>query len=327
MRRLRHASLVAMLGTVICAAPWAWADRIRMKNGEELAGTVIKRTPQEVVIQFDFGTMSFAPQEIEVIPDADAPAPPVAEEPPAQPPTPAAPPVAPDVRSSARPRAAEPMAATELPQAIRAVAFIHVLDAQGKASSGTGTLINPNGVMLTNHHVVQDAAKITVTLPTEQTSRFKEPRQYDATVLKINRYYDLALVDIAAKTPHFLRFADNDAVQVGEQAKAIGNPHGLSVTVSQGIISSVRRNIDLRMQYTPIPGEYVNEREFEEITWIQTDASINPGNSGGPLLDAKHRIIGINTWIVTESGGSVGLGFALHVKHVKKFARGYSKSD
>jgi S1-C subfamily serine protease len=215
----------------------------------------------------------------------------------------------------------------ELSEAVRAIAFIQVQDAQGKTAAGTGTLINPNGVMLTNHHVVRDAAKITVVLPTEQTSRFKEPRQYDATVIKTNPYYDLALLDIAAKTPHFLRFAEDAAVEVGREVKAIGNPHGLSVTVSQGIISSVRRNIDLRMTYTPIPGEYVNEREFEEITWIQTDASINPGNSGGPLLDATNRIIGINAWIVTETGGSVGLGFALHVKHVRKFARGYSRKE
>ena len=71
--------------------------------------------------------------------------------------------------------------------------------------------------------------------------------------------------------------------------------------------------------------EHLSNRVIEAATWIQTDASINPGNSGGPLLDDKNQIIGINTWIVSESGGSEGLGFALHVKHVRKFAAGYVK--
>ena len=303
----------------------AAADIIRLKGGGELKGTVIKQTDREVVVQLEFGTMTFQPGEVEVVKESSAP--PAPDAIPAEPVSPAAPPEKTPVRA---PTVEEPLVegkGTSLPDAIRAVAFVTVVTTDGQELSGTGTIINPNGVMLTNYHVVGNAKKITVVLPEERTSRYKEPRQYDASVVKSNAYYDLAIIDTAARTPQFLSFAADTAVRVGNEVKAIGNPRGLSVTVSKGIISSVRRNLDLHMAYIPIPGDYVNEREFEEITWIQTDAAINPGNSGGPLLNDKNEIIGINTWIVSGTGGSEGLGFALHVKHVRKFSRGYSKTN
>ena len=89
------------------------------------------------------------------------------------------------------------------------------------------------------------------------------------------------------------------------------------------IVSAVRTNRKLGLPYVKIPGEYMNEREFEEMTWIQTDASINPGNSGGPLLNERQEIIGINTFGYTTGGATTGLNFALHVKHARKFAAGY----
>ena len=320
-------SRLALMALLFSAAPVS-ADLIRFKDGGKLRGKVLRRSATEVIVQLEFGTMSFSPDEIIAVEEGEGPAAkeerqgpvPVEETRPAQK----------DVSAGGAvpeaPKEAED--ALTLQDAMKAVAFIKVVTHSGGEATATGTIINPHGVMLTNHHVIQDAKTVFVTLPLKGTgSRFKDPTQYEATVLKSDAYYDLALIDIHAKTPEYLRFAQDEEIQVGNEVKAIGNPLGLAVTVSQGITSGVRTNRDLGRPYKAIPGEYVNEREFEEMTWIQTDASINPGNSGGPMLNTANEIVGINTWIATETGGSVGLGFALHVKHVKKFAAGYIRKS
>ena len=180
--------------------------------------------------------------------------------------------------------------------------------------------------MVTNYHVVQGTVEIAVVVPNREASGRSKPKPYEARVLKTDPCYDLALLSIPLKTPEYLRFADDQDIEVGEEVRAIGNPQGLGLSVSKGIVSAVRTMKEIGFKDMVLSEcAHLSGRTIEGTTWIQTDAPINPGNSGGPLLNKKNEIIGINTVIVSESGGSEGMGFALHVKHVKKFVGSYAK--
>ncbi len=162
---------------------------------------------------------------------------------------------------------------------------------------GSGFLINSDGQILTNRHVVSGSSQIEVTLP-DQT-------RYPGRVLARNRVNDVALVQIdpKKKLPH-LNLGDSDRLQVGQKVLAIGNPFGFAGTLTTGVVSSLGRDI-------PTEGNTTLEG------MIQTDASINSGNSGGPLLDSQGNVIGINTAIYGPSGGSVGIGFAMPINRAK----------
>src|SRR5689334_20672538 len=156
-------------------------------------------------------------------------------------------------------------------------------------SLGSGVLVRPDGLIITNAHVVKGADEIRVVLA--------DRREFEAKLLTQDERYDLALLRIDAdgeKFP-FLEMRDSDSVEVGDIVLAIGNPFGLNQTVTSGIISAVARSAG-----------GVNDSNF----FIQTDAAINPGNSGGALVSLDARLIGINTAIYSQSGGSVGIGFA-----------------
>ncbi|MBS0960784.1 MULTISPECIES: DegQ family serine endoprotease [Acetobacter] len=153
---------------------------------------------------------------------------------------------------------------------------------------GSGFIIDPAGYIVTNNHVISHADKITVTLQDNTVLQARQIGHDDRT--------DLALLKVESKQPlPFVQFGDSEKRRVGDWVLAIGNPFGLSGTVTAGIISSRGRNID--------QGPYDN--------FIQTDAPINRGNSGGPLFDMDGNVIGINTAIYSLSGGSVGIGFAI----------------
>ncbi len=160
---------------------------------------------------------------------------------------------------------------------------------------GSGFLISPDGYIVTNDHVVGNATKITVSLPSGET--------LDAQLVGTDRASDLALVkvDPAGELPYLAFHADEVPI-VGEWAIALGNPFGLfeaaQPTVTVGVVSGTGRNLGQQ-----------SGRIYRDM--IQTDASINRGNSGGPLLNALGRVIGVNTAIYSESGGSVGVGFAV----------------
>jgi Do/DeqQ family serine protease len=156
-------------------------------------------------------------------------------------------------------------------------------------SLGSGVLVRPDGLIVTNAHVVKGADEIRVVLA--------DRREFDAKVVTQDERYDLALVHIdggGEKFP-FLQMRDSDSIEVGDIVLAIGNPFGLNQTVTSGIISALARSAG-----------GVNDSSF----FIQTDAAINPGNSGGALVSLDGRLIGINTAIYSQSGGSVGIGFA-----------------
>jgi serine protease Do len=154
-------------------------------------------------------------------------------------------------------------------------------------SMGSGFVINPNGYIVTNNHVVDGASQVQV--------KFSDGRELSAKVVGRDSKTDIALLKVEASGLTVIPMGDSSASQVGEPVMAIGNPFGLDQTVTTGIVSATGRAIG--------SGPYDD--------FIQTDASINPGNSGGPLINARGQAIGINTAIFSQSGGSVGIGFAI----------------
>ncbi|MBF0275631.1 MAG: Do family serine endopeptidase, partial [Nitrospinae bacterium] len=165
-----------------------------------------------------------------------------------------------------------------------------------KRSLGTGFIIDSSGYIITNNHVVQDSDVITVT--------FSDKKEYKAKLIGTDSKTDIALIKIDTKDnlPH-VELGNSNDLKVGEWVMAIGNPFGLSNTVTVGVVSAKGRVIG--------SGPYDN--------YIQTDASINPGNSGGPLFDTKGKVIGINTAIFTggASAGNIGIGFAIPINMAK----------
>ncbi|MCX7785696.1 MAG: trypsin-like peptidase domain-containing protein [candidate division WOR-3 bacterium] len=172
-------------------------------------------------------------------------------------------------------------------------------------SLGSGVIINEQGDIVTNAHVVEGATKIKVTLP--------DGRQFDGELVDINRTNDLALLKIKGKDLPYATLGNSDDLMIGEWCIAFGNPFGFLLedaqpSITVGVISALNRNLK--------PGQS-DGREFKNM--IQTDAAINPGNSGGPLTNALGEVIGINTFIFSRSGGSEGIGFAIPINNVKKF--------
>ncbi len=154
---------------------------------------------------------------------------------------------------------------------------------------GSGVIVNPDGYILTNNHVIERATEITVTLSNDK-------REFPAKVIGTDPPTDLALLKIEAKNLPVLVLSDSDKVKIGDLALAIGNPFGLGETVTMGIISALGRS-------------GINPQGYE--SFIQTDAAINPGNSGGALINTNGELIGINTAIISRSGGFQGIGFAV----------------
>lgn len=171
--------------------------------------------------------------------------------------------------------------------------------------AGSGFLINADGNILTNNHVVGGGARVQVTLSDE--------KQYRATILWTDTRNDLAMIKINAgrKLP-FLKLGDSDNLLVGQKVLAIGNPFEFQGTLTTGIVSSLDRTIE------PEEGDRLEGM-------IQTDAAINPGNSGGPLLDSHGNVIGINTAIY-GSQGNIGLGFAMPINRAKPMLEEFAQT-
>ena len=175
---------------------------------------------------------------------------------------------------------------------------------EGKGS-GSGSVIDNQGHILTNYHVIEDAQKLTVSLGGDKV--------YPAKVIGGDPDTDLAVIQIEVPKEGLtvVPIGDSDKLSVGQKVLAIGNPFGLDRTLTTGVISGLQRPI----RSVPVSGA-PNGRVIEGA--IQTDASINPGNSGGPLLDKYGKMIGINSQILSRSGGSVGVGFAIPVSIAKR---------
>lgn len=157
-----------------------------------------------------------------------------------------------------------------------------------RVQMGSGFIVSPDGIILTNAHVVKDMDDITVTLPGKRT--------YKAKLIGADPESDIAVIKIDAKGLPTAKFGDSSKLKVGEIVVAVGNPFGLNGTVTQGIVSATGRT-------------NVGIIDYEDF--IQTDAAINPGNSGGPLVNIQGDVIGVTTAIATRSGGYQGIGFAI----------------
>ncbi|SET69242.1 Do/DeqQ family serine protease [Oceanicella actignis] len=161
-------------------------------------------------------------------------------------------------------------------------------------SLGSGVILRPNGLVVSNHHVVGGASEIRVVL--------QDGREFDAEVILDDQQSDLAVLRLAgARGLPALELRDSDALEVGDLVLAIGNPFGVGQTVTSGIVSGLARSARDGRGY-----------------FIQTDAAINPGNSGGALVDMSGRLVGINTMILSRSGGSNGIGFAIPAELVRQ---------
>jgi len=155
---------------------------------------------------------------------------------------------------------------------------------------GSGFIVSPDGLILTNHHVAGDATRLVV--------RLSDGREFDAKLVGSDPMSDVAVIKIDAKDLPVLDFGESKSLRVGQWVIAVGNPFGLSRTVTAGIVSAVGRDA-------------VGINDYEDF--IQTDAAINPGNSGGPLVDLDGKVVGINSAIVSRTGGAMGIGFAIPI--------------
>jgi Do/DeqQ family serine protease len=167
---------------------------------------------------------------------------------------------------------------------------------QVERSLGSGVVVDPAGLVVTNYHVIEDASEVKIAL--------SDKREFDAEIVLKDQRSDLAVLRIKGAKERFptLEFADSDALEVGDVVLAIGDPFGVGQTVTHGIVSAVAR--------TQVG---VSDYQF----FIQTDAAINPGNSGGALVDLNGRLVGINSAIYSRSGGSQGIGFAIPANMVR----------
>ena len=167
---------------------------------------------------------------------------------------------------------------------------------QIQRSLGSGVLVDPSGLIVTNNHVIEGADQVKVSLA--------DKREFEAEIVLKDAHADLAVLRIGDKRERFpaIDLGDSDALQVGDVVLAIGNPFGVGQTVTHGIVSALAR--------TQVG---ITDYQF----FIQTDAAINPGNSGGALVDLAGRLVGINTAIFSRSGGSQGIGFAIPANMVR----------
>ncbi len=167
-----------------------------------------------------------------------------------------------------------------------------------RASSGSGVVLSTDGYIVTNHHVIENSAKVEITL--------SDKRELMAKVVGFDLNTDLALLKIDARNLTPAQYGNSDLVEVGEWVLAVGNPFNLTSTVTAGIVSAKARNINI------LGNAYAIE------SFIQTDAVVNPGNSGGALVNTRSELIGINTAIITERGGYEGYSFAIPANLVRK---------
>ena len=177
----------------------------------------------------------------------------------------------------------------------KAVTFDFFYGLVPEEGQGSGFVIDKEGHILTNYHVIAEARQVEVSMHNRKT--------YRATIIGVDRSHDLAVLQIKAPDLQAMTLGDSTHLQVGQKVYAIGNPFGLEGTLTRGIVSSIR-------QVQEPDGMTIDEA-------IQTDAAINPGNSGGPLLNWHGEVIGINTMIASNVGQSAGIGFAIPINTAK----------
>lgn len=175
-------------------------------------------------------------------------------------------------------------------------------------SIGSGVIYDPSGLIITNAHVVRNASEIKVVLP--------DKREFIAELMGIDEVHDVAQLRIRGNNLPYAKLGNSDGLIIGEWSIAVGNPYGMLMndskpSVTVGVISALGRNFSIRE----------DNQEFRNM--IQTDAAVNPGNSGGPLVNIKGEVIGINTFIFSESRSNSGVGFAIPINYVKEVVQNF----
>jgi len=261
----------------------ALSDTVTLTNGRTLEGKVIKRTDQRLWLDIGPTVVELTVENIETVEITEA-----GEEV--------------EVRRDSLYRVAENL--PELPPREHAKRIgPAVIKVSTPSGLGSGVIINPDGYAITNAHVVQGetALKATVWLP-QQDGTLKREIIDDIELLAVNNHLDLALIRIEHPEEESFIFApleNEEGLEIGQSVFAIGNPLGLERTLSQGVVSTT-------------------QRDFDGLTYIQTDAAINPGNSGGPLFNSHGEVIGITNMGIL---GGEALGFAIPARYVKDFIR------
>jgi len=180
---------------------------------------------------------------------------------------------------------------------------------------GSGVIIDPRGVIVTNHHVIRNASKIMVSLP--------DGRSFEASVVGSDPLYDLGVIRIEGDDLPSASVGNSDDLLVGEWAICLGNPFGFLLddyqpTVTAGVISATNRDIKSPQSNQRYANQSGNQAIYKGM--IQTDAAVNPGNSGGPLVNSLGEVVGINTFIFSTGGGNLGMGFAIPINTVVRVA-------
>jgi len=267
----------------LLAGPLASADIVQLKNGRQLEGDVVKRTDEKVWLDIGPTIVELAVGDVESV----------------------------EIEQTGEPVEVEQESlyrtATNLPELSPKEHAKRIGPSVIKVSTpsglGSGVIINPEGYAITNAHVVQGetALKATVWFP-QDDGTLKRTVIEDIELIALNNHLDLALIKIDHPDDEDFVFAPierEEEIEVGQSVFAIGNPLGLERTLSQGVVSTTQRN-------------------FDGLTYIQTDAAINPGNSGGPLFNTQGEVIGITNMGIL---GGEALGFAIPARYVKDFIR------
>lgn len=281
--RIRPAMFIVAAGLFMIPAASAFADTIVLRSGAKIEGTVLKRNEKTVWIDVGADVLSFKVDDIATVETAETQQ---------------------DIDAT---RETLYYTAEDLPelspkeQAKRVGASVIMVSTPG--GLGSGVIINPEGLAITNAHVIQGETvlRATVWLPQPDGTLRRETID-DVEILAVNNHLDLALLKLAPPKDEPYPYAPlerDEKLEVGQTVFAIGNPLGLERSLSQGVVST-------------------KQRSFQGMTYVQTDAAINPGNSGGPLFNTKGEVVGITNMGIL---GGEALGFAIPTRYVKDFIR------
>ena len=284
----------ALLAVVLAASVLAPADTLVMKSGSRLEGTIIKRNDRKVWLDVGPDVLVFDMEDVAEVKQAEAAA------------------DMQTVQDELYSHASNPPTLSPKEHAKRIGPAVVKVSTPG--GLGSGVIIDKSGYAVTNAHVVQGETNLRVTVWFPQADgTLKRTEIEDVELIAVNNHVDLALVKIKhpdGKDFDFAAIVDKEKFDIGQPVFAIGNPLGLERTLTQGVISTTQRN-------------------FDGLTYIQTDTPINPGNSGGPLFNTKGEVIGITNMGIR---GGEALGFAIPARYVKDFIRnreafGYDKNN
>jgi serine protease Do len=272
-----------MAGLLVGAGPAADAAEVRLRDGRALVGDILKKRSEGVVVDLGFDVIQVPENWIIDIQEAEAAEP------------------AEKVLSEENLFAVTELAETSIRKNVERFGEAVVM-VNTPAGQGSGFVINKDGYVITNFHVVEGERKIEVTLFLPGDHGFDKVKKDKIRIIATNPFLDLALIRIEdlegpLKTVYF---GDSEDLRTGQEVFAVGNPMGLERSVSSGVVSSTNRN-------------------FDGQVYIQTTAAINPGNSGGPLFNLKGEVVGVTNMKII--GAAEGLGFAIPVRVVKDFLR------